>query len=337
MGDDVLTKFLEDTYKVMETQGQGLISTLESVKIERQEALLHQDHIILTGCGDSYAVADYGKWLFLQMGVPSISISPTELGKVPLNSDSTVIGITASGRSLTTVKALAYAKERDAYTIALTDNSEGKVNEMVHELWLTQSGAESYDIVPTAPTTMAMVYLMGLAKVLDKTEKLERDCERIREIMTRGVLWAKTEGEKISEMLSPEGLIYLISEGVGFIAANIGMMKFNEYAIMRSHTVLKEEFRHHGNLPTKKDDTIILITETPITNSDERYIRVIKETLKLNAEMIHTPLDLKIETSFAQTILNTIALQYAAYHNVMRYNPKMEWFKLPNAKAFNIY
>ncbi|MBD3407500.1 MAG: SIS domain-containing protein [Candidatus Lokiarchaeota archaeon] len=332
-----MTDFLKKTYKIMEIQGKAIIATLESTTLQQPEALLNRQQIILTGCGDSYAVANFGRWIFLNIGIPSVCISPTEIEQIPINSDFTIIGVTASGRSRTTVKALRHAQEREAYTIALTDNPNGEIHELAHELWLTESGVTTYDIVPTAPTTTAMGYLLKIAEILGNDESISKDCKHLSKVMENAIQWAKKWGEEFSEKLIPDGTLYLISEGPNFVAADLGMMKFNEYAVMKSQTVLREEFRHHGNLPTKDNDTVMLITDSPMTDADERYIQVISETLRLNATILCTPSYLDIRTRFAQTILNTIALQYAAYHNVLKYHPEMEWFRLPNAKAFRIY
>jgi hypothetical protein len=57
----------------------------------------------------------------------------------------------------------------------------------------------------------------------------------------------------------------------------------------------------------------------------------------MEAYHIHVPVKFGLKTALAQTIPNTIALQMGSHFTVRRYNPDMEWFRMPHAKAFRIY
>ena len=52
---------------------------------------------------------------------------------------------------------------------------------------------------------------------------------------------------------------------------------------------------------------------------------------------LFTPESLGLESPLGQTIANSIALQMAAYYNVMEYDPGKEFWKRPNVDAFKIY
>jgi len=66
-------------------------------------------------------------------------------------------------------------------------------------------------------------------------------------------------------------------------------------------------------------------------------MEVLTEVLNMQAHHIHVPAEFGLETTLAQAIPNTIALQMGAHYTVRRYNPTMKWFRLPHAKAFRIY
>ncbi|MDH4215212.1 MAG: SIS domain-containing protein, partial [Candidatus Thorarchaeota archaeon] len=301
------------------------------------EKELKRRHVIFVGAGDSYAVADYGKWAFLNTGMNACSISPTEIKYIPLDSECIVIGVTASGRSLATIDAIRRAALKGAKTIVLTDNPKGRAAEEASEVWITKAGVDSYNVSPASPTTTAMVYLLKIASRIDSQiqDVLQYDLDILLRKGREMLEWAEKEGSTISNMISPGTPLYMISDGPNYIAAQIGMMKFDEFSIIKGIAALREEFCHHHNLSIKNREQVVLISESPITPSDEQYLGILSDVLNMQAYHLYNNLDLK--TALAQTIPNTIALQMAAHHTVRRFDPEMSGFKMPHAKAFKIY
>ena len=331
-----MSDFLDSCYAAIKIQEKSIANTLENVKM-RDEKDLKRKHVIFVGAGDSYAVADYGKWAFLSTGLSTYSISPTEIGYIPLNNECIVVGVTASGRSLATIDALRKARLKGAKTIVLTDNPKGRATEVVSEIWTTRAGVDSYNVSPASPTTTAMAYLLKIASGIDS--QIQGDLQYDLDILSRNgekmLEWAEKEGITISNMISPRTPLYMISDGPNYIAAQIGMMKFDEFSIVKGIAALREEFCHHHNLSIKDGEQAILISTSPITQSDEEYLRVLADILNMQSYHLHDNLGLK--TALAQTIPNTIALQIAAHHTVRRFDPEMSGFKMPHAKAFKIY
>ena len=52
---------------------------------------------------------------------------------------------------------------------------------------------------------------------------------------------------------------------------------------------------------------------------------------------LYTDEKFNLRLPIVQAIPNIIALQMASYYTVLRFNPDMDWFKLPNVDAFKIY
>ena len=95
-----MTEFLDNCYKAIKLQAEAIPKTLNQV--ERKERYITDDKklVVFTGCGDSYGVAEYGKWAFQSVGINAISLSPPELSRIHLTDNTLVVGISASGRSL---------------------------------------------------------------------------------------------------------------------------------------------------------------------------------------------------------------------------------------------
>ena len=106
---------------------------------------------------------------------------------------------------------------------------------------------------------------------------------------------------------------------------------------MKGFAALREEFQHHYNLSIKDDDCAVLISDAPTVKDDDDYLKILTNTLKMQVYHLYTSKTLPLASFFGQSIANSIALQMAAYHTTLRYNPEMSKFKQPNADAFNIY
>ncbi|PNX51258.1 MAG: hypothetical protein BV458_11770 [Thermoplasmata archaeon M9B2D] len=332
-----MTDFLDSCYEAIKVQEKSIANTLENVFVNPEIELETKRCVIFVGAGDSYAVADYGKWAFLSTGVNAYSISPTEIVYIPLDSECIVIGVTASGRSLSTIDAISRAKRKGAKTIVLTDNPKGRAAEEATEVWSTRAGVDSYNVSPASPTTTAMAYLLKIASGLDSQiqDDLQYDLDILSGNSRKIVEWAEKEGITISNMISPRNPLYMISDGPNYVAAQIGMMKFDEFSIIKGIAALREEFCHHHNLSIKDGEQVVLISMDPITPSDEQYLGILSDILNMQTYHLHNNLGMR--TPLAQTIPNTIALQMAAHFTVRRFNPEMSGFKMPHAKAFKIY
>ncbi len=334
-----MTEFLDICYDAIKKQEQAIPRTIDSVDESAASVLEDKKQIVLIGCGDSYAAADYGRWAFLRMGLTSYVVSPEEIGHLRLGKETVVIGITASGRSLATLDAIHKAKSKGATIVVLTDEVDGLCSQEADSLWITKSGVETYNTSPSAPTTAAMVYLLAVSSRFEEESEgiVNQDTKRLKSIGKELIPWAEREGIAISNLTSPNVPIFLISEGPNFVAAQIGMMKFNEYSILKGFAALREEFRHHYNLSINDNDSAVLITSSPADSSDDVYMRVLTDTLKMRAYHLHNDVKMGLQLPLTQAIPNMIALQMAAYHSTLRHNPDKKSFKLPHAEAFKIY
>ena len=336
-----MTEFLDNCHKAIKTQTTSIPRTLKEVDKKQIDAIRDKKLVVLIGCGDSFGVAEYGKWAFQSVGVNAISLSPPELSRIRLYDDILVVGISASGRSLATIEALNYAKSQEVTTAALTDNPNGKVAQIVDHIWVTYSGVDSYNISPSSPTTTAMAYLMKMAMMIEGMphSQIHEDSVRLGwdRVIIDMVDWAESIGKEIVEIVDPQRPLFLISNGPNYVAAQIGAMKFNEFSLIKGVSAIREEFQHHYVLSINDDDRAILITDDSEKLNDKKYLKILTDTLKMRVFHLHTPETLNLESSLGQAIANTIALQMASYYTVLKLNPEKNKFKLPHAEAFKIY
>ncbi len=334
-----MTRFLEDCRAGIMAQVEGIPATLKSVDPLQSDALTSVRRLVFTGCGDSFAVADYARWLFLACGLNATYITPPALPVLPLDEDSLVVGITASGRSLATVDALDHASREGAQTVVLTDNPNGPAVKHAETVWLTRSNAPSYDISPASPTTCAMAFLLGLAAFLDTPVSMgiRHDLPLLVKTAPETVRLAQSVGLETASWLDVTHPIYLISEGPCHVAAQIGMMKFNEYSVTRGVAAVREEFRHHWALSVGAGDNALLIVGEEANDTDMRYVEVLRTHLGMRGTTVSPPASLNLHSLFSRVIPLVIALQLAAYQTTSRFAPSTKGFRMPHAGAFKIY
>jgi glucosamine 6-phosphate synthetase-like amidotransferase/phosphosugar isomerase protein len=336
-----LTEFLDNCYKAIKLQATSIPETMNKVDRKQRYVMDNKKLVVFIGCGDSFGVAEYGKWAFQSVGVNAISLSPPELSRIRLGDDILVVGISASGRSLATIDALNQAKSEGVTSVALTDDPEGKVSQIVDHLWVTYSGVDSYNISPSSPTTTAMAYLLKLAMMIESMphSRIHEDSVRLgwNRMSKDMVDWAESIGKEIVRVVNPKRPLFLISEGPNYVAAQIGAMKFNEFSLIKGVSAIREEFQHHHVLSINDDDRAVLITDNSEVLDDEKYLKILTDTLKMQVFHLRTPEKLNLESSLGKTIANTIALQMASYYTVLKLNPEKQKFKLPHAEAFKIY
>ena len=333
----MMTDFLDTCYDAIKMQEDSIPRTIATVDDASISVLENKKQIVLIGCGDSYAAAAYGRWAFLSAGLNAQVVSPDEIRHLRLDKESVVIGITASGRSISTIDALQWSRAQGATNIVLTDNASGMASQEADHVWVTKSEVKTYNTSPSTPTTAAMTYLLVISSKLCVSDRLSHDIQQLENVGKEMLAWAEKEGENISLLTRPNIPIYLISEGPNHVASQIGMMKFNEFSILKGIAVIREEFSHHHNLSINDNDSAVLISNSPPQSTDDAYMNVLTGTLKMKAYHLYTDEQLNLVLPLVQAIPNMIALQMASYYTVLKYNPDKESFRQSHAEAFKIY
>ncbi|MCC6906052.1 MAG: SIS domain-containing protein [Anaerolineae bacterium] len=245
-------------------EGQaGVIAGLAD-KLARMEV----SRIHLVGCGDSY----YGSYGTAQafkelVGVPVHVDQALEYADYGLadGKGSVVIGLSASGASKTTIRAMKQAFARGAYTIGVTNTPNNLFTDEVDGSIMTSAVRRGW---PTQASTTAMSALLLLAAEWGDRRKsapagavdevrsvLGRYPQLVQESIERFEAPMKKLASEIYTVLTP---LY-VGSGPSFGTAHFGMAKIKETTQDHSFVLETEEYHHIQSFSMKPGEPVFLV------------------------------------------------------------------------------
>lgn len=192
--DDILSR-------VINLDIEKLRRTIEEISKEdfksAVESLLKAENIYIFGIRSSSSIASFMYFYFNQIfdNVKLVNTSGTSevLEQIfRINKKDVFIGISFPRYSKRTVKAIAFAKERGATTIALTDTKESPIAECADYALLARSDMTSFVDSLVAP--MSVVNALIVAIGLKRKEEISQTYSTLEKIWDEYDVYEKAEG-----------------------------------------------------------------------------------------------------------------------------------------------
>jgi len=230
--------------------------------------------ILITGSGDSYCAALFGKWLLAPGGkteaLPAMdgSRAARELGRGDI-----VIGISVSGHTVRVIEAATRALHNGAHVIAITDNSRSPLAKLATTVWpIYASPAEElfltsyrdedarqyvgyhHDVAQTKTFWAVILTLIRAARV---TVDWPRLLEHTRSLLAPTFfepLLARAEG------WAQSGQTFFLATGWAKILARFAGYKLYEFNRLASSSEI-EEYCHTLYFVTRIADTIVFLID----------------------------------------------------------------------------
>lgn len=156
-------------------QPQTILNALD-VEEHSMDALVDRiyksDNTHLVGVGTTYYVAMYGNYIFSSLAdqyIPAVS-SDEFISLSPAHKNSFVLGLSQSGETYDTIKALKHAKAQGAKTGAIVNVMGSSISRLVDQAILQGSGPEIC-VISTKAAVAQMVILTKLALKLGLKKK----------------------------------------------------------------------------------------------------------------------------------------------------------------------
>ena len=300
--------------------------------------------IIILGMGSSYNAGYIGAYYF--ENIPKIQsqiINASEFidsGKI-INENDLVIGITQSGETAETIKALEYAKNKKAKTLTIVEKSASQAS-IISDVTVNIGSGPEYAVASTKTFTSTTVSLYIIAKyLLSKIQsKVLKDEEIIKEInllnkRIKNLLKNTNKIKEISKNLSHLGHILFLGRDIMYPIAMEGALKMKEVCYIHAEAYPAGEMKHGVNAligknmpslimaPSGKSFNKMVSTVNEIRARDGDVIGILDvENNEINS-LLSNYLIIDSFNYYLDTVLYTISLQLLSFYTslILKINP----------------
>jgi RpiR family transcriptional regulator, carbohydrate utilization regulator len=181
------------TSKVFSSSIQALgdsIKMLDKIELQRAiDTLLKAKRIEFYGVGTSASIAMDAYYRFMRIGLNAYAATDPHISKVSanmLNSESVAVGISYTGRTKDTVRALEIAKNKGALTICITSYLESPIAQLA-DIKLVCSTAETKfmkEAISSRIVQIALLDSLYTCVALKKYDMVIENIENLTEILS---------------------------------------------------------------------------------------------------------------------------------------------------------
>ncbi|MFC1967893.1 glutamine--fructose-6-phosphate transaminase (isomerizing) [Chloroflexota bacterium] len=326
-----MLKEIHEQPKAIHNTLRGRISAIEPIVDLGIEGDPMLADILLVACGTSYHAALVGKYVLERLtGIPvrvelasEFNYSHTVIGQT------WTIGITQSGETADTLRALKRAKDLGCRTLAVTNVVGSSATRIADESLYIGAGPEiSVAATKSFVAQLVALYLLALSRAtIDRASK-KSFIEGLR-LLPNKVQQILDDDSRIAQCgkyLSQYDHAFFIARGLNFPVALEGALKLKEIAYIHAEGYAAGELKH-GPLALLTTNTPVIAIATR-DNTYETLLANIKEIKAREApvialaeegdEMVGTFVDWVITipkvNSLFSPVANSVALQLLAYY-----------------------
>lgn len=294
--------------------------------------------------GSSYNAGYIGAYYFENISkIQSQIINASEFidsGKI-INEKDLVIGITQSGETAETIKALEYAKNKKAKTLAIVEKSVSQAS-IISDITVNIGSGTEYAVASTKTFTSTTISLYIIAKyLLSKTENkilndevLKNEINKLNKRI-KNLLKNTNSIKEVSKNLSHLKHILFLGRDIMYPVAMEGALKMKEVCYIHAEAYPAGEMKHGVNALIGKDMPSLILA--PSGKSFNKMVSTVNEIKARDGEVIGI-LDVKnnemnlllsnylIIDSFnyyLDTVLYSITLQLLSFYAslILKINP----------------
>jgi glutamine---fructose-6-phosphate transaminase (isomerizing) len=243
-------------------------------------------YVIIAARGTSDNAARYAAYLFgahnqLQVALATPSLF-TLYNQPPQMSDALVIGISQSGQSPDIVAVLSEAKKQGRPTIAITNEPDSPLGQLVDHLIPLQTG-------PEKAVAASKTYTSSLATVALFSCLLEQNPQRLQDLYKTPEIIQTCLKDMVQYLPRVERYRYIdhcavIGRGFNYATAFEISLKIKELNRIVAEPYSSADFRHGPIATVRNGFPVIVVAPQGAVNKDMR--EVITDIKKLGAELI---------------------------------------------------
>lgn len=246
-----------------------------SARISREEieelvrCIRDYDRVYIVAMGTSLHAGMVGEYWFSKLNKLVIPCDASEfLVKGIVDENTLVIGITQSGETYDTIRAIRYAKSKGAKTATIV-NILGSTATRISDITVMMGAGIEIAVCATKTYVSQLMILYRLfieyGKIISRDMRIfEKELEKIPEYI-KGILENRDAIKKVSKSLKAKNYLF-ISKGINLPNALEGALKFKEITYLHAEG-MSSGFLKHGTISLIDDnmDTVALV---PPSSSD---------------------------------------------------------------------
>ncbi|RZH67031.1 glutamine--fructose-6-phosphate transaminase (isomerizing) [Natrinema altunense] len=266
---------------------RGRIDELEgTVDLPELEAIDHDGPIQFVACGTSYHAALFGAERLRTSGVDAHAFLASEYAsdRVPVDEDTLVVGVTQSGETADTLRALREADRAGATTLAVTNTvASSAARECDHTLYI-RAGPE-IGVAATKTFASQQLALALLAFELGD-EPTRGELEALRDIpgQVQTVL-ETTDARAVAETFVDADAYFFVGRGYHYPVALEGALKMKEITYRHAEGFAAGELKH-GPLALVTERTPVFAVVTGDGETARKTIGNVKEVEARDAPVV---------------------------------------------------
>ncbi|WP_137290297.1 glutamine--fructose-6-phosphate transaminase (isomerizing) [Natronorubrum halophilum] len=247
------------------------------IELSELGALKPDGMVTFVACGTSYHAAMVGTRLLQERGVPAQAFLASEFDSdaVPIDSESVVVGVTQSGETADTMRALREANSVGATTVAVTNVVGSSAARETDEVLYIRAGPEiSVAATKTFASQQAALTLLATVFSDQYSRKLVQELRAVPD-QIQSVLDTSSARE-VAETYHGSDAYFFIGRGYHYPVALEGALKMKEITYTHAEGFAAGELKH-GPLALVSEDTPIFAIVTGDGRLAEKTISNVKE------------------------------------------------------------
>ncbi len=247
------------------------------VDVPELEGLDPSGTVTFVACGTSYHAAMVGVRLLQERGVPAQAFIASEFttDTLPIDSESLVIGVTQSGETADTMRAIREANGVGATTVAVTNVVGSSAARETDHVFYIRAGPEiSVAATKTFASQQAALTMLATALSGERSRDLVTDLRAVPD-QIQSVL-DSSNAREIAEHYHDADAAFFIGRGYHYPVALEGALKMKEITYSHAEGFAAGELKH-GPLALVTENTPVFAVVTGDGRLAEKTIGNVKE------------------------------------------------------------
>lgn len=326
-----MLKEIHEQPRTIEATLRGYVPFVRPLTILGSEGERPIREITLVACGTSYHAALLGEYIFGRIcHLPARAKMASEFDPQHMAlENSWVLGITQSGETADTLRALQRAKALGCPTIGITNVPGSSITRMVGQVLYTQSGPEiGVAATKTFLAQLTTLYLLALSFSQLDARTVERLTAEMRMLpaMVQQVLEDEELIAEHARTLARYEHVFYVGRGISYPVALEGALKLKEISYIHAEAYPAGEIKHgpfallRPNTPVvavvPQDDTYepMLTSVKEIEARGPQVIALATEGDETIQQVAHIVIRVPRLDPLLSPFVNTVVLQLLAYY-----------------------